>query len=365
LFDLLTQTTGGENMATDPAKLLKKYQDEGYNILTPAITLEGLSKYHKATVETVSLSPDPDYGDVYKDRNSKNAFIVKKQGLDKLAVLAGILWPDQTGSRRVDDKKDPNYIAFEAFGAIRKSDGQLVPVKAYYDMDLIAHEDDLVHSYREKGQKGDYAKHGKELEEYVAYCVGRDMRQIRKHRAARCESGARNRVIRALLGLKNKYTKVELQKPFVAVRITYQPDYDDPEVKRIVTMMSLGAQSTIFGMNTPPLQLPGTPPKDTYNGDAEVVEANGVETEVETEDDDTSEEGNDSPADDAEFGLWDTKSQITHIGTLAKSKGYDLESLVKRMGKNNLSDMTDIELLKIKDHLDLLKDKPEDDDIPF
>ena len=108
-------------MATDPAKLLKQYQDQGYNILTPSITLEGLSPHHKATIETVSLSPNPDDGDVYKDPNSKDRFIVSKQGLDKLAVLAGVLWPDVEGSRRTDDGQKPDYVAFEAFGAIRNS----------------------------------------------------------------------------------------------------------------------------------------------------------------------------------------------------------------------------------------------------
>ena len=352
-------------MATDPAKLLEEYLEKGYNILTPAITLEGLSKYHKATVETVSLSPDPEYGDVYKDRNSKNGFIVKKQGLDKLAVLAGVLWPDQTGSKRIDDRSDPNYVAFEAFGAIRKADGQLVPCKAYYDMDLLAIEDDLRHSYRDKGSKGDYAKHGDELEQYVEYCTGRDMRQIRKFRGARCESGARNRVIRALLGLKNKYSKQELAKPFVAVRITYQPDYEDPEVKKLITMMSLGAQSTIFGTNTPAL-LPSPPPMDsTYtrepttiqdadiiNGDEDLPpdipfdEPNGVE--------------DDEPA-DADFGLWDRQSQDTFVTKLAKRKGYNLKGLLKRMEKKELADLSDIEINQVYDNLKAM----EDADIPI
>ena len=205
-------------MATDPAKLLKRYHDEGYNILTPSITLEGLSSRHRATVETLSLSHDTDDGDVYSDPNAKNKFIVSKQGLDKLAGLAGVLWPDKEGSRRIDDGDNPDYVAFEAFGAIRKADGQLVPVKAYYDMDLIAIEDDVRATHRKNGYTYK-KKRGKELDDYVEYCTARDMRSIRKHRGTRCESGARNRVIRALLGLKKKYTTAELKKPFVCVRI--------------------------------------------------------------------------------------------------------------------------------------------------
>lgn len=361
-------------MTTDPAKLLKKYQDEGYNILTPAITLEGLSPHHKATVETLSLSPDPDYGDVYKDKNSDKLFIVKKQGLDKLAVLGGILWPDREGSRRIDDNTNRDYIAFEAFGAIRKADGQLVPCKASYDMDLVAIEEDLQHQYREKGSKGQYAKKGQELEDYVNYCVGRDMRSIRKHKGARCESGARNRVIRALLGLKTKYSKVELQKPFVAVRITYQPDYNDPEVKRLITMMSLGAQGNVFGMSAPRVPLPAPQPTETYDHSA-VVNADIVPPEDFTNQNGYQTERGDEPFDNDEgagdvddlndnFGLWDRKSQNKHIEELAEQKGYDLKGLLERMKLKGVAGLSEIEILQVKDRLASMPDKPPSN-IPF
>lgn len=361
-------------MAVDPAKLLKKYQDEGCNILTPAITLEGLSEHHKATVEMLSLSPDPDYGDVYKDKLSAN-FIVKKQGLDKLSVLAGIIWPPEGATTRVDDGQNRDYIAFKAFGAIRKADGQCVPCQAYYDMDLIALEDDLVHQYQEKARKATKPKMNKEKQiEYVDYCVGRDMRSLRNHRATRCESGARNRVIRALLGLKQKYSKAELQKPFVAVRITYQPDYNDPETKRLITLMSLGAQGNIYGMAMPPAQLPAPPPnkystEQVMDAETVVPETDGpVETEQEnglTENDDTAGEDTEgkfhTEEEDDQFGLWDRKSQVKHIEKLAKTKGYDLAGLLKRMEKKETTDLSDIELVKIHDKLKSM----EDDDIPF
>jgi hypothetical protein len=350
-------------MATDPAKLLKKYQDDGYNILTPSITLEGLSENHRAAIETVSLSPETDEGDVYKDPNADKRFIVSKQGLDKLSVLAGVLWPDREGSRRIDDGKNRDYIAFEAFGAIRKADGQLVPVKAFYDMDLIAIEDDLNFRFKEKAKKLNKPKLDKKGQaEYVEYCVGRDMRSIRKHRATRCESGARNRVIRALLGLKKKYTAVELKKPFVCVRITYQPDYNDPEIKKLVTMMSLGAQSNLFGLPQPQLASP-IKPTESYEADAETFPA-AEDTEVETEKDDIVTEGEVTGEEDEpdEFALWDRKSQLIHIAKTAKTKGYDLDSLIERMEKiKSIEDLSEVQLIKIHDKL---KDM-EDNDIPF
>ena len=315
-------------MATmDPVNLLKKYTDDGYNILTPSITLEGLSERHKATVETVSLAHDPDYGDVYK--HDEKTFIIAKQGLDKLSVLANILWHEHGGTERIDDGKNDDYIACRAFAAIRKADGSLAPVQASYDLDFKAIEEDLRYSYREKASKGNYKKTGQALEEYVEFCVGRDMRSKRKHRLTLCESGARNRVNRWLLGIKKKYTISELRKPFVVIRITYQPDYDDPAVKKLITMMSLGAQSSVFGLLTPPAPaaLPDTPRSNVItiapDDPSQPVETNGVDTEP---DEDPAE---DEPLDlsEQEFGLWDRKSQEVYIEKLATRKGYDLAGL--------------------------------------
>jgi len=347
---------------TDPAELLASYKEQGYNILTPSISLEGLSPHHRATIETVDLSPDPDYGDVYPEGH-KDQFIITKQGLDKLSVLAGVIWHETAGSRRIDDGKKRDYIAFEAFGAISKADGQLVPVKAFYDMDLKVWEEDLNYTYREKASKGQYKKTGTDLEEYVTYCVGRDMRSIRKHMATRCESGARNRVIRAILGLKKKYSKVELQKPFVCVRVTYQPDYEDPEVKRLLTLKALGAQVSLFGSNQEQLPAPGSVPMT--NGD--IVEADEVEDE---ETPNTGQNGvDDEPVDDIpdnEFALWDRGSQLTFLEKVSKRKGYDLAGLYARLKtKTGLDSVSDVNILAIYDKLNTMPDVPIDDDIPF
>jgi hypothetical protein len=275
-----------------------------------------------------------------------------------------VIWHQQGGSVRVDDRKDRDYVAFEAFGAIRKADGQLVPVKAFYDLDFIIIEEDLEVQYRAKASKGKYKKTGQELEDYVEFCVGRDMRSKRRHRATLCESGARNRVIRSLLGIKKVYTGAELQKPFVCVRITYQPDYDDPEVKRLITMASLGSMATVYGLPAPQQQLPAPEAYqtvadqdgDTEDGETIDMEPNGVsEEEPPREDDDLPDD----------FDNWDRASREKLVKKLAKEKAYDLKGLLSRMPKiKTLADFSDIQLLNLKDKLVGLPD-PKEDDIPF
>lgn len=360
-------------MPTDPAKLLQKYRDEGYNILTPSITLDGLSERHKATVETISLSPDPDIGDVYKHQEGR--FIISKQGLDKLAVLADIIW-DKDECKRIDDKSNRDYIAYKAFGAIKKADGKYVPAVGYKDMDFLVEREELEFKYLNKARKAN--KSGEAADEYVKYCVTRDMIHKRKYGGEMCESGARNRVTRALLGVLKGYTQKQLQKPFVVIKITYQPDYDDPEIKKLMTYLSATAQTNIFG------PLPNAPmlPAPTITQDKSHKEEYSTEDAIIVEDDNIPDAQNgdvvldeDVPGDlqdgEAEFALWDRKSQEAEINSLAKRKGYALQGLLDRMAekqsitKAKLSAVDDIPLIQIYDKIKLMKDKPRDDDIPF
>ena len=58
------------------------------------------------------------------------------------------------------------------------------------------------------------------------------MTLLRKTAAEKAMTGAILRVVRALIGMKGQYTKTELTKPFVVSRVTFSPDYSDPEVRR-------------------------------------------------------------------------------------------------------------------------------------
>jgi hypothetical protein len=167
-----------------------------------------------------------------------------------------------------------------------------------------------------------------------------------------------------LLGIKKVYTGAELQKPFVCVRITYQPDYDDPEVKRLITMASLGSMATVYGLPAPQQQLPAPEAYqtvadqdgDTEDGETIDMEPNGVsEEEPPREDDDLPDD----------FDNWDRASREKLVKKLAKEKAYDLKGLLSRMSKiKTLADFSDIQLLNLKDKLVGLPD-PKEDDIPF
>jgi hypothetical protein len=345
-------------MPVDQIKILKKYADEGYNILTPYITLDGLMENHKATIETLKLSPNPQDGDVYKDANS-SSFILNKHALDKLGLLANIIWPPLVGLQRLDDKKNQDYVAYQAYGAIKKADGVMVPCSASYDIDLDVKAENLAFTYKAKGTKD--KKTGQQLAEYVDYCVSRDIRAIREFKVERCESGAKNRVIRALLGLKRAYTKAQLSKPFVSVRINYVPDYNDPHVKQYLLERHLDAQFSLFGSRP----NPSSPPQieQQFDAEAETVMADPIEPDPANGNGIDETEPLDEEVDD--FALWDRASQEKHIWELAIRKAYDLKKMLKDWRDVPLSEITDIDLIRVHDHIQPMEDTNLDDDIPF
>lgn len=80
-----------------------------------------------------------------------------------------------------------------------------------------------------------------------------NMTLLRKPAAEKAMTGAINRVIRALTGLKGQYTRAELQKPFAIPRVTFAPDYTDPEVKRVLLSQGMSSMGSLFGAQSIPV----------------------------------------------------------------------------------------------------------------
>jgi len=220
---------------------IEKYKGQGANILMPSTMIGGLSEFHQPVIEAVQLSANPSDGDVYQDTISKK-FRLTKQALMKLGNCAGISWhPYET--KRVDNRTDRDYVAYQAVGGIRKADGSSIAFKAEYDMDFEVILEELTAQYTAKAQKGTEDAKRK----YIEDSVKREMLFKRKHKVKLCEAGAMNRVIRSLLGLKNGYSEAELKQPFVTVRIVIRPDYGDKEVRRQMMTAAVKSMTGIYG----------------------------------------------------------------------------------------------------------------------
>jgi len=320
---------------------LDQYRQQNCNLLIPDIAIGGLSVFHKPVVDKVTLSPDEKQGDVYNDNNARGMVITGK-GLAKLATTAGIIW-DFNRCRRIDDRRDKNYCAFRAVGGLRKPDGAVVWADASYDIDFDVLWDQLQEKYAA------LAKQKNKDQAWADYCTSRDWNQKLTHKLKLCETGAKNRVIRKLLGIKSTYTQGELAKPFVCPRIVFQPDYDDPDVKKAVLEAHIQSMTGLYGPSSS--GQPTSPSVDDHLEPEEAPDDDIMDPDLPIEEDVI--EGASLRQD---FIDDDLAGKIKTLKILAGRKGYDLRQLKKPMDQ-----WADDHLLGFYDNLEAMKD----DDVPY
>jgi hypothetical protein len=276
------QTTAIAKVSEMPdwlSEAVQKYaQNPNFDLLLPAIPVSSqLGWGYQPSVSVVTLSPDPNAGDVFKvgKKNGADVFAYSKQALEKLASAAGI----SLRMVRVDDRSDRDYCEVEAIGVMKNESGQEIirtARKAFHMADVEGA------SIQEK-MKWNQGM----TEEAARAAVANEMAGFRKHLLARTESGAANRVIRALLAIGSGLTPAQIAKPKVLVRIDFRPDPGkDADLKRILVDRGMGSSLALYG--PPPPALP--PASQTRHiGTAEVVpdeddspegEGGGVSAEV-------------------------------------------------------------------------------------
>lgn len=257
-----------EGQESKELQVLKEYDRHKYNVLVPTAIVQQISPFHQARLEVVQLSPNPEDGDVYyigktqvykqgdegrKTKVEVPVYAPAKPALMKIAHAAGIVW-NWGECKRLDDHRDVDYVSFQAVGAIRKTNGEWVPLKATKEIDIRVIAEELAIQYEEKADDLISAKklQPAERETWIKKNLRKAVVQWRKHKLRRCETGAYLAVIRAALSLKHAYTKDELLRPFIVPRVDFAPDYNDPEVRRLIMTQGLKATAELFG-GTPAL----------------------------------------------------------------------------------------------------------------
>jgi hypothetical protein len=356
--------------AIDITTELETYKKQGCNLLMPSTHIAGLSEFHQPIIETVTLSIDPNMGDVYAhdDANASDEkgnvnqgkkWRPTKQALMKLSVCAGVIW-SPTESRRTDNGASREYIAYRAVGGIKKADGQPVFFSAEYDLDFEVMAEELRTLYEGKAK---WLKKGKgkderkatdeEKKEYVDYCVNRDLLQKRKNKLKLCEAGAMNRVLRMLLGLKQTYTTAELAKPFVMARIVFRPDFSDAAVRKQFVDASIKAMTGIYGpqaldqeiRQSKPIDITTLPPDDDNGHDDETKQPEGETKQANCET---------KQADPIPFDKIPKDQQNTIIENLIKVTGYNIKGYYERCGVTTVDQIVDKARTGLYEHLQSL-----------
>lgn len=218
----LTVSGGAITTPADYERSVALWQQEHAHVLSPAVSFSGLPAQHVLMASLVKLSPDPSPngpGDVYQD----NFFLkgqdvaIAKIGLSKIAQVAGI----SLDTERMDSRTIQFYWEVKATAKWIGFDGTPQSCQATVEYDLRDG------SPRLKG------------------FTASQIEQARKHGLAGAETRAINRAIRQF-GVKQKYTKAELEKPFVVVRVTFQPDMSDPVQRAMVTQQRLAGTNALY-----------------------------------------------------------------------------------------------------------------------
>jgi len=250
-----------------PAVVQKAVQTQGIdlenvNFLLPTQTFgQIIGNYDKVVIEVVRVDPDEDAFEITKDKFSPG-----KRPLMAIANALGIVWdPKTTGVVESTDRKS----RAKATGAMRKPNGEWVVISEEKTVDLDVIEEEQQTSYEEKADRGNFdeivqwktSKNGKnypvfadwksdaEKQHGINKAVKKAVLQYRKFKDERAMTGAKERVIRAFVALKNTYSRKELSQPFAFPRVI--PDTEKmlahPEVRQAAIQKMTGAVTSIFG----------------------------------------------------------------------------------------------------------------------
>lgn len=194
-----------------------------YNLLSPFTQITGLAPQHGIIASVVKVNPDPSKGgpgEVYDGLLFLGAgeVAIAKIGLRKIAEGAGI----SLTTLRTDPRTIQFLWEFKAIATYRGIDGTVVTREATAEWDLRDG------SPRLKGWTANQVSEG------------------RKNGLRNAETRAINAAIREF-GIKQKYHRDELKKPFLVLRVAWQPNPNDPNQMRMVAENAMRGTSTLYG----------------------------------------------------------------------------------------------------------------------
>lgn len=267
-------------------------QKDNYNLAIPFVTeSQQVNPYYKLNVSLIYANTDPTALEIYKvnPRNIgkdkwEDLYSLAKPFLERLATEAGIQFAPNVGDVI---KVDENTWKASAFGALKLPDGSTVRTSNDFKIvDLAMEEKRYRLLYEEKALNGiteykaakdasekyagrwvetgmrnekgypvrKYVIEESERNKYIEKSLLDAMTQLRTNAPQKAATGARLRVIKGLLGIKNRYTMDELKKPFAVARMSFSPDYNDPIVKQMMLQMCMQSVGSLFGNVQPVMQ---------------------------------------------------------------------------------------------------------------
>lgn len=199
---------------------VQRWTQHEAHVISPLLVTSYLAPDHQVAASVVHIDPETDayHSRIFHQKGEKS---LSKVGLDKIAAAVGLSWEPSPASGRRDDRKEPHYCEWEVTGTYKSPDGAIQRVTGSSCCDFRDGSDQI---------KG---------------LTPGNIAALRRKILERCESLAKNRAIRSI-GVHQKYSEQELEKPFVACRVVYVPP-DDPDVRKMIAAQNLGVVDQLYG----------------------------------------------------------------------------------------------------------------------
>ena len=239
---------------------------DNVNLILPTQTFgQVLGEYDVLAFEVVKIEKT----DCYELSKGSGKNVPAKRGLMLISNALGILWdPKTTTILESSDRKS----RAKATGALKKPNGEWIVLTAEKTTDLDAIEEEQrlkQEEYADSGKivewqgnkpiKEPWSKHGGETgkQAHIDREVRKAVLPYWKFKDERAETGAKERVIRQIIALKENYSNAELEKPFALPKIMVDVSkmLNDPRVQKIALERMTESVTSIFGKQ-PDLQIP-------------------------------------------------------------------------------------------------------------
>lgn len=223
----------------DYRQTVTRWHQQQYHVLSPVANFSGIPAHFGLVATRVEINPDPEQGEVYQDRLfcEGDEVAIAKPGLSKIAQAAGMT----IKTERADPRTIPHFWEVRATAIFIGLDGTPQSIDATAEYDLRDG------SPRVEKMKAAARKHNRDA---TAQILGARTFGLRG-----AEARAINAAIRQF-GIRQKYTKAELAKPFVMVRVVHLPDMSDAPTRQQVTAAALAGSTALFGSSPAAAALP-------------------------------------------------------------------------------------------------------------
>lgn len=200
-------------------ELLRALRNEPCHLLTSIVQIDSIPAMHEIAFHALKFNPLEGSGDVYRDKRwPANEVALTHDALMRLWNAAGGQFVDSHA-----ENQELHFIEWKCAGRVREMGGMWTTEWASRRIDLRPGSSEIL------GQTTGQIEQQR-----------RDIYQL-------AESKAQNRVVRKLIGIRQKYPVAEIEWPFIIVRPMMIVNMDDPMQKALYMADSMGGLTALFG----------------------------------------------------------------------------------------------------------------------